>query len=110
MKLVFVCHPWRGKKTNEELTKRICYELSKKEDIVPFSPALHFNQFLNDDVHEQRWSGINGGIEILKRCDAIYVYNMLGISEGMKADLVVADENNIDIVEKDLYPWERSDG
>ena len=92
----------------EENTRKICRALALQKD-VPFSPAVHFNEFLSDDVHDERWAGINGGIEILKRCDVMYVYTKHGISEGMRAEIEVAKKEKIQIVIKDYYPWESID-
>ncbi len=106
MTLIFVCHPWRGKKTYEENTKRICWHIALNDKLVPFSPALHFNQFLSDDVYDQRMMGISGGLEILSKCSVMYVFKMHGISQGMQMEIDFAVKNNISIVEFERYPWE----
>lgn len=108
MTLVFVCHPWHGKKTYQEQTKRICWYLILQDKTVPFSPALHFSQFLSDDVYEQRMAGVHSGLHILAKCDAIYVFKMQGISEGMQIEIDFAVENKINIIEFDKYPWEKN--
>ena len=109
MKIVFVCHPWKGKHEFEEATKRICWHLAMKEDIVPFSPALLYNTFLNDDILEQRMKGINCGLNLLKKCDAIYIYKQNGVSDGMKAEENEAIKSGLEVKVFTKYPWEDQD-
>lgn len=106
MTLIFVCHPWRGKKTHDEMTKKICWHIATVDKLVPFSPAIHFNQFLSDDIYEQREAGINGGLKILIKCDVMYVYTMHGVSEGMGREIDFAERNQIKIIRFEKYPWE----
>jgi len=110
MKIIFVCHPWAGKnlQQNTENTKRICAHLAMN-DLVPFSPALLYNLFLNDDIMEQRIKGINCGLNLLRKCDAIYIYKQHGMSEGMKAEEGEAIKQNMEIQVFDKYPWEVED-
>ena len=110
MKIVFVCHPWKGKHEFEEITKRICWHLAMKEDIVPFSPALLYNTFLNDDILEQRMKGITCGLNLLKNCDAIYIYKQKGTSDGMKAEENEAIKLGLEVKVFDKYPWEDQNG
>lgn len=94
MKLVFVCSPYRGDvEINTLRAKRYC-RFVYTEGAVPFAPHLHNPQFLNDFIPEEREIGINMGVEVLKRCDELWLFGDL-LTEGMELELVYAIKNNI---------------
>ena len=105
-KIAYICHPWRGGKDNEVKTKSICLHLALKGDVVPMSTGILFNSFLDDDDHVQRRVGIEAGLEVMKKCDVIYVYKQTGISDGMHEELQVAERLGIPIQYFETYPWE----
>ena len=72
MSLVFIAYAFQNNPNNIEKTKQYCL-LAIKNKHVPFSPALHYPRFLNDFDIKERITGINCGLEILKRCDELWV-------------------------------------
>ena len=96
-KLVYVCSPLRG---NEEYNQQICREYCKfvcDLGYVPFAPHIFYTQFLLEETEEERMRGINCGIEVLERCDEVWVFtdNDEGISEGMRMEINVAGKLGI---------------
>ena len=95
-KIIFICHPWRGNNSshiennNHKLTRRICKHIAINTDNVPLSTALYLNQFLNDDVDDERKLGLKLGRKLMEKCDVVYSYEISGISEGMQRDLEFA--------------------
>lgn len=111
-KVIFICHPWRGNNTSHtennypELTKRICKHIAINTDDIPLSTGLYLNQFLNDDIDDERQLGIKLGHELMEKCDIVYSYEMNGISKGMQEDLEFAKKLNKTINHLQKYPWE----
>jgi len=111
-KVIFICHPWRGnseshiENNNPELTIRICKHIAINSEDIPLSTGLYFNQFLNDDIDDERQLGIKLGQELMEKCDVVYSYEMNGISEGMKRDLEFAKKMGKPVKKFDQYPWQ----
>ena len=72
---------------------------------IPLSTGLYLNQFLNDDIVDERQLGIKLGHELMEKCDVVYSYEMNEISEGMKQDLKSAKKLGKPIEVFDQYPW-----
>lgn len=94
-KLTFVCSPYRG-----EVKRNIGYatELTKIAldlNLLPITPHLYITQVLNDDIEEERKQGQNISIELLKKCEVMIVGSKYGISEGMEAEIKIAKERDI---------------
>lgn len=112
-KIIFICHPWAGNlKLTEynaypELTNKICRYISKYSEDIPMSTGLYFNQFLYDDIDNERDLGIRLGHEVMKKCDIVYSFEMHGISNGMNEDLAIAKKLKIPIKRFTKYPWEK---
>ena len=112
-KIIFICHPWAGNLKPHEynpfpkLTKDICRYLALHTKDIPLSTGRYFNDFLHDDVTNERNLGIKLGQEMMKKCDIVYVYDMHGISKGMKKDIKNANKLKIPIKYFDKYPWEK---
>ncbi|WP_052755462.1 hypothetical protein [Candidatus Nitrosotenuis cloacae] len=111
-KIIFICHPWRGNGKSHkdanypELTKKICAYLAKNTNDIPLSTGLYLNQFLDDDIEDERNLGIKLGRELMEKCDEVYSYEMHDISQGMKGDLEFAEYLGKPIKRFDKYPWE----
>jgi hypothetical protein len=94
--LVFICSPYRGAiEHNLRLARKYC-RLALKRKAVPFAPHLHFTQFLDDTVNKERNIGISCGLEMLRRCDQIWVCGDK-ITAGMKAEIRAAKDLGIPI-------------
>ena len=84
MEKVFVCSPYRGDvKRNVALTEAICRKVIAEEKAVPFAPHLYFTRFFDEDRPEERALGIAMGLELMRCCDEVWVYEGEGVSEGM---------------------------
>ena len=103
-KLVYICSPLRGDvESNQEKCRQYC-KFACDLGVVPFAPHIFYTQFLSDDLEKEREIGIDCGLEVLKRCDEMWVFitDEYGITEGMKKEIYFAVENNIEI--KRCYP------
>ena len=111
MKIIFICHPWSGNLESTdfnpfpELTRKICRFISKYSNDIPLSTGLYFNDFLHDDIDDERKLGIKSGHHLMKKCDIVYSYEMNGISNGMEEDLKFAKCLNLPIEHFNEYPW-----
>ena len=104
MKLVYICSTLRGDAT-ENIRK--ANEYSKEKALkgnFPIAPHCLFTQYLNDDIESERQLGIDMGTELLLRCDEILVCGNV-ITEGMRAEIITAIKNGIEIVGRDI-PYE----
>ena len=99
MKKIFVCSKLRGNiENNIKRTKEFCREVCL-EGNVPIAPHIYFTQFLNELNENERNLGIDYGIELLKNCDELWIFDK-DISSGMQKEINIAKKLNIKIVEK----------
>ena len=100
--LIYVCSQLRGTppytktKYNRNLKRAadFCKEVTEKGH-TPIAPHLYFTEFLDDQIPEDRTKGIAMGMEILEKCDEVWVFGSEeGVSEGMKAEIELAREKN----------------
>ena len=93
MKLIFICSPYRGDtELNIERARRYCL-FAHTQGVVPFAPHIHNTQFLTESIREERDAGIRMGLEILKKCDEIWLFGSQ-ITEGMESELKTAQRLN----------------
>lgn len=96
MKLVYVCSPLRGDvERNIQKANGYC-RFAVREGVLPFAPHAMFSGFLDDGISEEREKGMALGLEILKRCNEMWVIGDR-ISEGMEAEILVAGQLNIPV-------------
>lgn len=83
-------------KSNQEKCRWYC-KFACNLGVVPFAPHIFYTQFLSDDVEKEREMGIDCGLEILRKCDEIWVFVIeeYGITNGMKKEINVAKRNGI---------------
>jgi len=94
MKIVYICSPLRGN-LEGNIKKAIDYcSYAESQGVVPLAPHTIFTQFLNDTIPEQREKGLKLGLELLKRCDELWVCGNV-ISQGMKDEVEEARQQNI---------------
>ena len=90
MKRVYIASPLRGNiAANIERAKEYCRKAAR-HGVLPIAPHIYFTQFLDDDKPQERDAGIRMGLELLKLCDAVYVYGNT-ISEGMEQEILLAE-------------------
>jgi len=96
MAIVFVCSPFSGDiaRTTERARGYCRFVLS--HDCVPFAPHLHNPQFLDEYIPRERKIGIELGLEVLKRTDALWVFGGR-ITDGMREEIRYATENQIPV-------------
>jgi len=96
MKFIYICSPLKGDiERNIRKANGYC-RFAVKKSVVPLAPHTMFTGFLDDTIPEEREAGLSLGLEILKRCNEMWVFGNR-ISEGMLAEMEVAKELNIPI-------------
>ena len=96
MKWIYIASPYKGDiTTNIENAKEYARFVSKK-CYVPIVPHLFLTQFLDDAVPEERDAGLALGLQMLKRCHALWVFGGY-VSEGMANEIRFAVKNNIPV-------------
>ena len=90
---IFICSKLRGNiKQNIERAKKFSRDVLMQGHI-PFTPHIYFTQFLDELNEKERNQGINAGLEWLKLCDEVWVFDQ-EISEGKKKEIELAKELN----------------
>lgn len=97
--IVFISGKYRGKtkddvETNIRVAREASMQLWKRGYVVicPHLNTAHFGDVYEDDV----W--LNGYLEILRRCDIIYMLKGWDYSEGAKRELQLANELGLTVV------------
>ena len=99
MKLIYICSPLRGDyERNIEKAKEYCKEVIR-EGHIPICPHIYFTQFLDDTKQAERDLGMQYGLMALQWCDKVYVYGEP--SEGMRAEIELAEQMGIEVVRKE---------
>ena len=89
MKLVYIASPYAGDiENNVEAAKRYCLA-AMEEGVTPVAPHLLYPQFLDDSDPVQRSLGTHAGLELLARCDELWVCGP-EISPGMAREIQFA--------------------
>jgi hypothetical protein len=97
LKLAYICSPLRGA-IEENINKVHQYcEYAASCDVIPLAPHTIFTAYLDDNIPEQRMQGLKMGLELLKRCDEIWVCGD-EISQGMQGEIELATKLNIPTV------------
>ena len=96
---IFICSRLRGDiKNNIQRAKQFSREVMLQGHI-PLTPHIYFTLFLDELKEEERDMGINAGLEWIKECDEVWVFDK-ELSEGMKKEIEFAKKLNKKIVEK----------
>lgn len=96
MKLVYICSPLRGD-ADRNIRKANGYCLfAAKQSLVPVAPHVMFPGILDDAIPEERSLGLSMGLELVKRCDEVWVFGER-LSEGMQAEIRAAEDMSIPI-------------
>ena len=97
MRLVYICSPLRGDmEANKKRADEYC-AYAASCGVVPLAPHTIFTRYLDENIPEQRKQGLDMGLELLKRCDDLWVMGS-EISEGMKAEIEFAKEEQMPIL------------
>jgi hypothetical protein len=96
MRFVYICSPLRGDvERNIRKANGYC-RFAVSQSVVPLAPHAIFTGFLDDNIAEERQTGLILGLEILKRCDEVWVIGDR-ISDGMQSEIMAAQQLNIAI-------------
>ena len=75
MKKIYVCSKLRGNiKENIEKAKDYCKFIILK-GYIPYAPHIYFTQFLDDTKESDREIGMDQGMEWLKFCDEVWIFD-----------------------------------
>lgn len=86
MKLVYICSPLRG---DVEANVRRAARYSAYAagcGVIPIAPHVAWNGIFDDTVPEKRETALRLGLELLKRCDEVWVMGN-EISQGMRGEI-----------------------
>lgn len=87
--MVYICSPLRGDVAmNIQRANRFCRFASQNE-VLPLAPHTIFTQWLDDNIPDEREAGIYLGLELLTKCDEVWVFGEK-ISEGMAREIQLA--------------------
>ncbi len=103
--LIYICSQMRGlppytkAKYNKNLKKAADYcRTVAAEGHTPVAPHLFFTGFLDDQNPDGRAEGMRMGMEFMEKCEEVWVFGAEeGISEGMKAEIERAGENQMPV-------------
>lgn len=96
MKFVYVCSPYRGDVERNVAKAHGYCRFAVTQGVIPLAPHIYFTQFLDDDIPEERLAGLRIGLNILERCDELWVFGTR-ISKGMKAEIRAAEQLGIPV-------------
>lgn len=108
MRLAYICSPLRGNiEENMERAHEYC-AYAASCGVIPLAPHTMFTHYLDDHRPEQREQGLEMGLELLKRCDEIWVMGPHR-SQGMQGEIELAVTEKIpllyipdELVEQDI--------
>ena len=90
MKTAYICSPYSGDtKRNKEYARELTLQ-AIKDGCAPITPHLYITEVLNDNEPLARDLGLKIAINLLQKCDAIYIGRKFGVSQGMKAEIITA--------------------
>jgi len=93
---VYICSPLKGGIKYNILRARAYCRFAFTVGCVPICPHIYFTQFLRDwDVFE-RAAGMRYGLEAMHEAQELWVFGCR-ISEGMKAEIELAEDLGIPI-------------
>ena len=103
-KVIYVCSKYKGNvEKNTEQAIEYCRAVYK-EGFIPIAPHLYLPRFLNDNDPIERKQALELGLQALKHCDEIWVFDS-DISSGMQMEIDFAEKHHIPItyVHGELY-------
>jgi len=86
MKLVYICSPLRGDmEANIKRASRYC-AYAAGCGVIPIAPHVAWNGVFDDTIPEKREAALRLGLELLKRCDEVWVMGN-EITQGMQGEI-----------------------
>lgn len=99
MKLVYICSPYAGDITRNTELARACCAAAVDKGVIPLAPHLLFPQFLDDSDPRQREMGLTMGLELLGKCDELWLCTP-HLSSGMKREYDYAIRAGILVIDR----------
>ncbi len=91
-KLMYICSPYRGcVKRNKEYARYLA-KTAIENGFAPIATHLYITEVLDENEPKERETGLAAGREILKQCKFVLCGGRYGITEGMAAELKLAEE------------------
>ena len=84
-RMIYICSPYAGNTEENTAFARQACGYATRQEAVPLAPHLLYPQILNDTVLEERETGIRLGLEILERCEELWICGDR-MSAGMKRE------------------------
>jgi dienelactone hydrolase len=101
MKRIYICSPYRGDVAgNTKRALTVCRRVAL-QGMTPIAPHLYCTRYLDDNIDQERHTGLTIGLDLLRLCDELWYYGDT-VSEGMQGELKEARRLNIPIVHKDF--------
>lgn len=104
MKVAYICSPLRGEVMLNIERAKYYSKYAAKHGVVPLAPHLLFTQFMDDSKEQERKLAMQFDMELLSKCDYLYVFDAYGISIGMQAEIEYAQKHQIPVVYKNYAP------
>lgn len=96
MKWVYIASPYRGDVEINTMRAKRYARFAARQCVVPICPHIYLTQFLDDNIPEEREAGLYLGIQMLKKCQEIWVFGSK-ITEGMAKEIEFAEKNSIPV-------------
>ncbi len=101
--LVYIATPYRAE-TKHQFEEQLKYtkylareQVQHGNDVIV--PHLYYPQFLNDDDEVERNLGMLSAKNVIRKCDLVLVGLKHGISSGVRAEMIFAEQHNIPLRE-----------
>lgn len=105
-KLLYIAGPYSGNvEQNIKNAEIVSIGLIKAgfHVLTPHKNTSGYEQYENGDaINYQTWIDLD--LDLLSRCDAIYVMSNSENSMGVKKEIIFCEENNIPIIHENEYP------
>jgi hypothetical protein len=95
MKLIYVAHPYGGKWRNKRKVERIIRQLIQQYPDYTFYSPIHALGFMYSDIDYDK--GMEHCLEILKRCDELWLCGRWFASKGCRIEVKFARQHDIPI-------------
>lgn len=95
-RMIYICSPYVGNTEENTAFARQACGYAIRQGAVPLAPHLLYPQILNDSVLEERETGIRFGLEILERCEELWICGDR-MSAGMKREVAYAKAKGIPV-------------
>jgi len=87
--LIYVCSPLRGNIENNVAKAKDYCKYVIEQGHIPIAPHVMYYGVLDDNIPQERMTGINIGNTLLMKCDELWYFGDT-TSEGMKAEIHIA--------------------